>query len=234
MLFRSANTGLINPWVLGYTGVEFDIKPTEENAREILNMAFNNLDIENPWDEQDIQGFVSFVLEDDKYYLAIDDSNTLMYGYRNNYSGWEYIKWIKYSMLINNGLNENKKEDDGFNWARETKLTFGEDNLPRVGDVLICLPGYHSDASQYGYRNEADDPECAGFGYAEGRIVVVGEVLTFPHNPEEKRIVIWPDLDKSAMYWDYSDDEGCFDCGIYGFALTYYTGTINEIGRAHV
>ena len=65
-------------------------------------MAFNNLDIENTWDEQDIQDFVDYVLEEDKLYLAIDRFKSLMIGSRKDYPNWgDKIKWVKYSLLIN-------------------------------------------------------------------------------------------------------------------------------------
>jgi hypothetical protein len=125
--------------------------------------------------------------------------------------------------VVSDNLNENKK-DDGFGWAREIPLTFDENHQPSVGDVLVCLPGYNAEPED-GF-GESNDPNCAGRGYAEGRIIVVGEVGVFQHLPEGKRLIVWPDEDKSTMYWDYEDI--CFECGIYGFALTYYTDTLTE------
>lgn len=119
------------------------------------------------------------------------------------------------------------REFDDFDWIRDTTPNFDENNTPRVGDVLVCLPGYHNSPSDP-YHNELEDPNCAGAGYAEGRIIVVKEVDVLPNGPEGKRIVVWPNEDESQMYWDYDDGELCFDCGVYGFALTYYTETLNE------
>ena len=118
------------------------------------------------------------------------------------------------------------REFDDFEWAREIPLTFDENHRPSVGDVLVCLPGYNAEPED-GF-NESNDPNCAGRAYAEGRIIVVGEVDVFQHLPEGKRIVVWPDEEASERYWNYDDDEVCFDCGIYGFALTYYTDTLTE------
>lgn len=119
------------------------------------------------------------------------------------------------------------REFDDFDWIRDTTPNFDENNTPGVGDVLVCLPGYHNSPSEP-YNNEIEDPNCAGAGYADGRIIVVEEVDVLPDVPEGKRLVIWPDEDESQMYWDDDDGDGCFDCGIYGFALTYYTETLNE------
>ena len=119
------------------------------------------------------------------------------------------------------------REFDDFDWIRDTTPNFDENNTPRVGDVLVCLPGYHNSPSDP-YHNELEDPNCAGAGYADGRIIVVKEVDVLPDGPEGKRVVIWPNEDESEMYWDYDDGEVCFECGIYGFALTYYTETLNE------
>ena len=119
------------------------------------------------------------------------------------------------------------REQDDFDWIRDTAPNFDENNTPGVGDVLVCLPGYHNSPSEP-YNNEQEDPNCAGAGYAEGRIIVVKEVDISPNAPEGKRVIIWPDEDESQMYWDYDDGEVCFDCGIFGFALTYYTETLNE------
>jgi len=116
---------------------------------------------------------------------------------------------------------------DDFDWIRDTTPSFDENNTPSVGDVLVCLPGYYNSPSSP-YHSEEEDPNCAGAGYAEGRIIVVKEVDVWPEGPEGKRIVVWPDEDESEMYWDYDDGEVCFECGIYGFALTYYTETLNE------
>ena len=125
--------------------------------------------------------------------------------------------------VVSDNLNENKKDDD-FGWAREIPLTFDENHQPSVGDVLVCLPGYNAEPED-GF-GESNDPNCAGRGYAEGRIIVVGSVDVWDNNPEGKRLIVWPDEDKSTMYWDY--DDICFECGIYGFALTYYTDTLTE------
>jgi hypothetical protein len=127
--------------------------------------------------------------------------------------------------VVSDNLNENKK-DDGFGWAREILGTFDENHQPSVGDVLVCLPGYYAEA-EYGVA-EKDDPNCAGGGYAEGRIIVVGSVDVWNDNPEGKRVIVWPDEEASERYWDYDDDEVCFDCGVYGFALTYYNNTLVE------
>jgi hypothetical protein len=135
----------------------------------------------------------------------------------NIFNGNDYIYY--YMKLI--------REFDDFDWIRDTTPNFDENNTPRVGDVLVCLPGYHNSPSDP-YHNELEDPNCAGAGYAEGRIIVVKEVDVLPNGPEGKRIVVWPNEDESQMYWDYDDGELCFDCGIYGFALTYYTETLNE------
>ena len=94
-----------------------------------------------------------------------------------------------------------------------------------MGDVLVCLPGYQAEPEDG--VSEKDDPNCAGRGYADGRIIVVGEVVVFQHLPEGKRIVVWPDIEASERYWNY-DDDICFDCGVYGFALTYYNNTLTE------
>ena len=119
------------------------------------------------------------------------------------------------------------REFDDFDWIRDTTPNFDEKNTPRVGDVLVCLPGYHNSPSDP-YHNELEDPNCAGAGYAEGRIIVVKEVDIWSEGPEGKRLVVWPNEEESEMYWDYDDGEVCFECGIYGFALTYYTETLNE------
>jgi hypothetical protein len=115
------------------------------------------------------------------------------------------------------------REFDDFDWIRSTTPSFDENNTPRVGDVLICLPGYHN-SPKGPYHNEQEDPQCAGAGYADGRIIVVKEVDVWPEGHEGKKLIIWPNEDESQMYWDYDDGEVCFECGIYGFALTYYAG----------
>jgi hypothetical protein len=97
------------------------------------------------------------------------------------------------------------REFDDFEWAREIPLTFDENHQPSVGDVLVCLPGYNAEPED-GF-NEHNDPNCAGRGYAEGRIIVVGEVDVFQHLSEGKRIVVWPDIEASERYWNYDDDE---------------------------
>jgi len=119
------------------------------------------------------------------------------------------------------------REFDDFECIRDTTPNFDENNTPRVGDVLVCLPGYYNSPSGP-YHSEEEDPNCAGAGYAEGRIIVVEEVDVWPEGPEGKRIVVWPNEEESEMYWDYDDGEVCFECGIFGFALTYYTETLNE------
>jgi hypothetical protein len=126
--------------------------------------------------------------------------------------------------VVSDNLNENKK-DDGFGWAREIPLTFDENHQPSVGDVLVCLPGYNAEPED-GFHERSDDPNCAGGGYAEGRIIVVGSVDVWNNNPEGKRVIVWPDEEASERYWDY--DDICFECGVYGFALTYYTDTLTE------
>jgi hypothetical protein len=357
--FDWTNTGLINPWVLGYTGIEFDIEPTRENLGQLIEMALtktiaNDLQWDDESREDDINSIINYFRSNDESYLAIDSSLRLSYGEKKHYDSWGNVKWVKYSMLIGNTLNENKDNDfdwiedvtpnpfiadpfvvvfidnkqvteeeiekliillkeagvkasswenvfdslldygrqdlnaylkvyvndagikrlsygtnrllfeeykweavdeylaskhnfeyveyklkaiirpdnlneslDGLDWIRNTKPTFDENNLPRVGDVLICLPGYHAQPDG-DFSDEKDDPNCAGFGYAEGRIIVVGEVDVHSGGSEEHRVVVWPDEEKSGMYWDY-DDEVCFECGVYGFALTYYTGeNLNE------
>jgi hypothetical protein len=117
------------------------------------------------------------------------------------------------------------REFDDFEWAREIPSTFNEYNQPSVGDVLVCLPGYHAE-TEWGV-SEKNDPNCAGGGYAEGRIIVVGNIDVWDDHPEGKRLIVWPDEEASERYWDY-DDEVCFDCGVYGFALTYYNDTLVE------
>jgi hypothetical protein len=115
------------------------------------------------------------------------------------------------------------REFDDFDWIRSTTPSFDENNTPSVGDVLICLPGYHNSPSSP-YHTEQQDPQCAGAGYADGRIIVVGEVDVWSEGHEGKRLIVWPNEEESQMYWDYDDGDVCFECGIYGFALTYYTG----------
>ena len=366
--FEWAKSNIINPWVLGYTGIDFDVEPTRENLNELIEMALS-LELSNgdKWDEYSREDDIDFLIDNfnnGSSYLGVNDYDELGYGPRNDYDGWDHIKWIEYSKLIDNGLNENKKdddfgwvrditpiangddmytratkgesftirvkeeyrnnscsddyliygssqssvanvvfvdsfegidvpdgkcnnardgralllkfndydghghegflatrsdsendevfelcnhscwwvhpqvievvsdnlnenkEDDGFGWAREVLGTFDENNTPRVGDVLVCLPGYHAEPKE-GVA-EKDDPNCAGRGYAEGRIIVVDSVDVWDDLPEGKRIIVWPDEEASERYWDYDDDEVCFDCGIYGFALTYYNNTLVE------
>ena len=233
--FGWAKSNIINPWILGYTGIHFDVEPTRENINELIEMALS-LELSNgdKYDYSFVEGGKS--REDDidiildnfnngSSYLGINIDRKLGYGERKDYYDWKNIKWIEYSKLIDNGLNENKK-DDGFGWAREVPLTFDENHQPSVGDVLICLSGYQAEPEDG--VSEKDDPNCAGRGYADGRIIVVGEVVVFQHLPEGKRIVVWPDIEASERYWNYDDDEVCFDCGVYGFALTYYTDTLVE------
>jgi hypothetical protein len=130
-----------------------------------------------------------------------------------------FIKRMK--KLIKKILRESKDE---FDWIRNTVLSFDVNNPPKVGDVLVCLPGYQATSTKH---TEIDDPDCAGGGYAEGRVIVVGEIESYPDHPIEKSLIIWPDEDKSTMYWDYEDI--CFACGIYGGYLTYYIGEeLNE------
>lgn len=226
--FGWAKSNLVNPWILGYTGIDFDVEPTRENLNELIEMALSLKMLNaNKWGkdirENDIDNLMDYFHSGGSY-LGIDFDHELGYGKRKGRYGWDNIKWIEYSKLIDNGLNENKK-DDGFGWAREIPLTFDENHQPSVGDVLVCLPGYQSYSTKY---TEMDDPNCAGKGYADGRIIVVGEVVVFQHLPEGKRIVVWPDIEASERYWDYADDDVCFDCGVYGFALTYYTDTLTE------
>jgi len=138
----------------------------------------------------------------------------------------EVVNKSKYDeYLISNIIKPNNlTESDDFDWIRDTVPAIDEYNPPKRGDVLICLPGYHADPDE---QSELDDPEAAGFGYANGRIIVVGEVEPNLHYPEGKRIVVWPDEEKSKLYWH--DDNVCEECGIYGLALTYYMGDkLNE------
>ncbi len=226
--FEWAKSNVINPWVLGYTGIEFDIEPTRENLNELIEMALSlKMSNGDKWDEDSRESDIDVLIDNfnnGSSYLGVNAYRELGYGPRNDYDAWDDIKWIEYSKLIDNGLNENK-EDDGFGWAREVLGTFDENNTPRVGDVLVCLPGYHA-KPEYGVA-EKDDPNCAGRGYAEGRIIVVGNIDVWDDQPEGKRLIVWPNEKKSRMYWDY-DDEVCFDCGVYGFALTYYNNTLVE------
>ena len=364
--FGWAKSNLVNPWILGYTGIDFDVEPTRENLNELIEMALSLKMLNaNKWGkdirENDIDNLMEYFHSGGSY-LGIDFDHELGYGSRKGHYGWDNIKWIEYSKLIDNGLNENKKDDDfewvrnitpivdgddmyarstkgdsftirvkeeyrnkgcsdiylihgtsqssienvvfvdatngidvndgncntardgralllkfiegdghghegfldvrsgsendeiedfcegncwwvhpqvievvsdnlnenkkddDFGWAREIPLTFDENHQPSVGDVLVCFPGYNAEPED-GF-GESNDPNCAGRGYAEGRIIVVGSVDVWDNNPEGKRLIVWPDEDKSTMYWDY--DDICFECGIYGFALTYYTDTLTE------
>ena len=364
--FGWAKSNLVNPWILGYTGIDFDVEPTRENLNELIEMALSLKMLNaNKWGkdirENDIDNLMDYFHRGGSY-LGIDFDHELGYGYRKGRYGWDNIKWIEYSKLIDNGLNENKKDDDfewvrditpivdgddmyaratkgdsftirvkeeyrnkgcsddylingssqssienvvfvdatngvdvpdgncntagngrglllkfiegdgdghegfldvrsdsendeiedfcegncwwvhpqvievvsdnlnenkkddGFGWAREIPLTFDENHQPSVGDVLDCLPGYNAEPED-GF-SESNDPNCAGRGYADGRIIVVGEVGVFQHLPEGKRVIVWPDSISSERYWDYEDI--CFECGVYGFALTYYTDTLTE------
>ncbi len=98
------------------------------------------------------------------------------------------------------------------NWIRDIEPTITDiNNPPMVGDVLICLPGFD---------DTDEDDDGGGGGYVEGRIIVVGSVDIWEFDHPGKQIIVWPDRVMSAEYWD--DYVGCFDCGIYGRALTYY------------
>jgi hypothetical protein len=155
----------------------------------------------------------------------IDDGGRtvlLTWGEGGRYSS-EYDRKTVESFIARGTWTLTESTDD-FDWIRDTVPAIDEYNPPKRGDVLICLPGYHADPNE---QSELDDPEAAGFGYANGRIIVVGEVEPNLHYPEGKRIVVWPDEEKSKLYWH--DDNVCEDCGIYGLALTYYMGDkLNE------
>jgi len=120
--FEWAKNDLINPWILGYTGIHFDIEPTRENLNQLIEMALST-DITNvpKWGEDeretDIDNLLKYFNEGESY-LGISKYLELGYGTKKDYIGWGGIKWIGYSKLIDNGLNENK-EDDDFDWIRE-------------------------------------------------------------------------------------------------------------------
>jgi hypothetical protein len=119
--------------------------------------------------------------------------------------------WVSNEMVKLFPLNLNESKDE-WEWIRDIEPTITDiNNPPMVGDVLICLPGFN---------NTDEDDDGGGGGYVEGRIIVVGSVDIWEFDHPGKQIIVWPDRDMSAEYWD--GDTGCFDCGIYGRALTYY------------
>lgn len=129
-------------------------------------------------------------------------------------------KDVRITLLPKDYIKES--EEDDWSWVRELPVTIGPKNRPKKGDVLICLPGFEG----YGESDDEDDPNNGGSGYASGRIIVVGEITEFKSIEPGKKLVIWPDENESRKYW--SSDMYCFDCGIYGMALTYYNQSLTE------
>jgi len=84
---------------------------------------------------------------------------------------------------------------------------FSKDNLPKVGDVLICIPGFTNEWDNSLYSISCDDHEYGGMGYEEGRVITVRRIFN-----EEIRPIVTP------------ADGGS---GIYADALQYYVN-INE------
>jgi hypothetical protein len=214
--FEWIGNDLINPWDLGYGGIEFDIEPDPETLNKLIEMALatNPVNI-NAWSDNarkdDIENILDYFYETGSSFLVKEGDGMLVYG-EKFYSDWEGIKIVKYSHLIGKGLNES----DDLDWIRDLTIRFDKNHLPKVGDVLICLPGYNGGPS-------TEVERYAGAGYREGRIIVVeGVEESHYHDP-----IIWPDAEKSKKYWD--EPMNFFECGIYHHALTYYTGeNLNE------
>jgi hypothetical protein len=127
-------TPLINPWELGYTGIDFDINLTSSKNEEIkkfredvaalIELALNRGDIRNASDwgqslEEDVDAITNNLIASRASYLAIEYDKSLTYGTRNNYLGWGDVKFVKYSHLI--GDNQLTESDD-FGWIREVPL----------------------------------------------------------------------------------------------------------------
>jgi hypothetical protein len=114
--------GLINPWELGYTAIEFDIQPSKEDVESLVNFALlmpnMDKDYKSIW-ERSMNGIIKKIINRSNsggskrgVYLILRN-NKLLWGSRPPYS-YEY-NIIKYSHLINNNLNES----DDFDWIRE-------------------------------------------------------------------------------------------------------------------
>lgn len=119
----------------------------------------------------------------------------------------------------------NIKESNDFDWVRSAPITVGPNTIPEKGDVLICMPGFYG-----GPENDEDPKKYGGYGYVEGRIIVVERV----GNPqywenEEQMFVVWPNVFKSKEYWDKPAGESFLDAGVYNGALAYYTEELDNI-----
>jgi hypothetical protein len=126
--------GLINPWELGYTAVEFDVQPSKEDIELLINFALlmPNIDkiTKSIW-ERSMDILIKKILN--RYnkevskrgvYLVIKD-NKFLWGLRPAYS-YE-LNIVKYSHLINTKLNESQ---DDLDWIRNTEI---DPRLPYVG-----------------------------------------------------------------------------------------------------
>jgi len=121
-------TPLINPWELGYTGIDFDvdisskneeIKKFREDVVTLIELALNRGDISNvsDWERpfgEDVNTITDNLITTGTSYLAIEHNKSLTYGTRINYTGWEDVKFVKYSHLI--GDNQLTESIDDFGW----------------------------------------------------------------------------------------------------------------------
>jgi len=213
-----------------YQMLLFDEDPTKTEVIKFINDALNSglvsAEAIDSWMDEGVEDESEIIYEaalrGNSPYLRIDlNTKWLYYGedYQYVVNNYPDLRKINFSEAKNYSINESEDEWD---WVRELPVTIGPKNRPKKGDVLICLPGFEG----YGESDDEDDPNNGGSGYASGRIIVVGEITEFKSIEPGKKLVIWPDENESRKYWN--SDMYCFDCGIYGMALTYYNQSLTE------
>jgi len=217
-----------NIW-LSYQLLLFDETPTKGEVIKFINDALNsglvNSRAIDAWRDEGVENKSEIIYNDalrgESPYLRIDLNDGWLYygqGYQWVVNNYPDLRKINFSEAKNYTINESEND---FDWIRELPVTIGPNNKPKIGDVLICLPGFE------GYlEGDDDDPNNGGSGYVNGRIIVVGEITELKSALPGKELVIWPNENASREYWN--SDMSCFDCGIYGMALTYYIQPLTE------
>jgi len=180
--------GLINPWEIDYTGVEFDIEPSVEDLNTLIEMVLRIKKVSNAdvWSrrfrDDDIQQIFYYFHKKGKAYLAYESHDAhLSYGSRPDYPDWGDIRWVKYSNLINKPLTESE-----WDWVKNTNPNVLEslDNLtkdnPRInvkfsynkgGSIIFHAIEDHDemnyftdeDLASYLYNNSDNYPEVDRF-----------------------------------------------------------------------
>lgn len=107
--------GLINPWEIDYTGVEFDIEPSVEDINTLIEMVLGIKEVSNAdfWVRDfrgdDIQRILHYFHKKGKAYLTYQSHDGILsYSSRSDYSDWVNVRWVKYSNLINKPLTESE------------------------------------------------------------------------------------------------------------------------------